>query len=79
MVELYGLPSNTRRRVARCVEHLTDFPNSGAPLLGRWEGYRFVLGPWPWMLIIYELVDDGLVAVVAFEDSRKSDAATADP
>ena len=78
MVELYGLPGNTRRRVAGCVEHLIHYPDSGALLPGRWEGYRFVLGPWTWMLIIYEVIDDDLVAVVAFEDSRTGSAATAD-
>lgn len=76
MIELYALPGDTRTRVARCVSQLIDFPHSGAPLGGDWDGFRFVLGPWSWMLIIYELVDDELVGVVAIEDARSGSAAT---
>lgn len=76
MTELYALPDDTRGRVARCVSHPADFPDSGAPLSGDWDGFRFLLGPWPWMLIIYELVDHDLVGVVAIEDARSGGSAT---
>jgi hypothetical protein len=76
LVELYELPPDSRSRVVRYVAHLGAFPDSGAPLGGEWEGYRFVLGPWPWLAIIYEIVNDQLVAIVAFEDTRGAGAAT---
>ncbi len=78
MTEVYELPADTRKRVARCVAHLARFPDSGAKLTGDWDGFRFVLGPWSWMLIVYELVDEALVAVVSVEDARSGGAATAD-
>lgn len=50
----------------------------GAPLEGRWRHYRFILGPWRWMLIVYSY-DPGMdtVAIVAVQDGRTSTAATA--
>ena len=77
MIDRYDLPEDTRGRVARSVGHLTRFPDSGAPLTGDWKGFRFVLGPWPWLLIIYERIDDDLIGVVSVEDSRSGGAATA--
>lgn len=76
MIDAYELPSDARGRVARSVAHLAEFPDAGAPLDGEWEGFRFVLGPWTWMLILYVLLDDA-VAIVTIEDSRKADAARA--
>ncbi len=41
-------------------------------------GYRFVLGPWPWMLLVYWFdTERDLVFVVSIEDARQADAATA--
>lgn len=52
---------------------------AGAQLHGRWTGYRFVLGPWRWMLVVYDY-DETLdrVAIVTIQDSRASQAATSD-
>jgi hypothetical protein len=57
---------------------LSRFPLLGAPLTGRWAPFRFVIGPWRWMLIVYwydELIDG--VFVVTIQDARSSSAATA--
>ena len=38
---------------------------------GRWDGFRSILGPWPWVLIVYvydEAAD--LVIVVTIQDAR---------
>lgn len=50
----------------------------GAPLDGRWRGYRFILGPWRWMLIVYthDPATD-VVAIATVQDGGTSDAATA--
>jgi len=49
----------------------------GAKLPGRWGDYRFIAGPWRWMIIVYEL-DEGrdLVTVVTIEDGRASTSPT---
>ena len=49
----------------------------GSPLEGRWNGSRFLLGPWRWMLLIYEHVEEiDTVFVTTIQDSRRADAAT---
>jgi hypothetical protein len=47
----------------------------GAPLEGRWAGFRFILGPWRWMIVVYrydEAIDQ--VAVVTIRDGRSAGA-----
>jgi hypothetical protein len=52
----------------------------GPELGGRWEGFRFLLGPWRWMLLIYVFVEpEDRVVVVTIQDARSSSAATAKP
>lgn len=72
-----GLPRNTRARVKRRLGQLADFPQRGEELTGRWEGFRYILGPWPWMLIIYAFdAKANHVNVVTIQDSRSAHAAT---
>lgn len=74
-----SLPADARRRLARSLRALEDFPLLGAELGSRWSGMRFVLGPWRWMLIVYEYIEPGdRVVVVTIQDARSSNAATAD-
>jgi plasmid stabilization system protein ParE len=69
---------DTLARVSRSIEPLAQFPLLGASLEGRWDNYRFVLGPWRWMLIIYAYDHDtDVVAIVTIQDARSSTAATA--
>jgi hypothetical protein len=77
MLMTHSLPADTRARVRRAIEPLARFPLLGAPLEGRWHGYRFVLGPWRWMLVIcgYDAEAD-IVAIATIQDGRMSDAAT---
>ena len=52
----------------------------GPELGGRWEGFRFLLGPWRWMLLIYVFVEpEDRVVVVTIQDGLSSSAATAKP
>jgi plasmid stabilization system protein ParE len=77
LIQTHSLPASTVGRFAASIEPLAAFPSIGAPLGGRWSGYRFVLGPWRWMLIVYEYhQDQDLVGIVTVQDARYSGAAT---
>ena len=78
LVDNLGLPDTTFQRVQRSLRILKRFPRAGRALTGRWQGTRFVIGPWPWMILVYvHDVDDGCVYVVAVHDGRSSSSATA--
>src|SRR5919106_3927249 len=72
------LPADTRERVRRSLAALEQFPRLGPELKGRWAGLRFILGPWRWMLIVYQFDEPrDRVTVVTIQDARSSRAATA--
>jgi hypothetical protein len=80
LVRTHSLPTDTRARVARSLRPLERFPRMGPELGGRWEGFRFLLGPWRWMLLIYVFVEpEDRAVVVTIQDARWSSAATAKP
>jgi mRNA-degrading endonuclease RelE of RelBE toxin-antitoxin system len=73
------LPRNTRARVKARLNQLADFPEGGSELEGRWKGFRFVLGPWSWMLIVYIFDEEAdQVSVVTIQDSRTARSATSE-
>lgn len=73
LVAVLSLPNDTRSRVARVLQLLTRFPLLGGQLHGRWEEFRFLLGPWRWMIIVYHYdIELDRVAVVAVLDARAS-------
>lgn len=75
LIHTHSLPGDTRARVARSLRSLERFPQLGPELGGRWQGYRFLLGPWRWMLMIYvHLPDEDRVVVVTIQDARASGA-----
>jgi hypothetical protein len=80
LIRTLSLPSTTRDRVKASLRSLTRFPRLGAPLEGRWVEFRFVLGPWRWMLIVY-IYDEAAdrVAVATIQDARSARSATAVP
>jgi hypothetical protein len=52
----------------------------GPALADRWQGLRFILGPWRWMLIVYAVQEGGdRIVVVTVQDARSSMAATTKP
>ena len=53
LIETHSLPTDTRDRVRRSLRTLADFPLLGSQLGGRWSRFRFVLGPWRWMIVVY--------------------------
>lgn len=77
LVLTHSLPDGTRQRVRKTLEPLRQFPRLGPELTGRWEGFRFILGPWRWMLLVYT-VDEAhdRVVIVTIQDARTSRAAT---
>jgi plasmid stabilization system protein ParE len=72
-----SLPSNTRQWVGSSLRALSHFPLLGAPLRDRWASFRFILGPWRWMLLVhvYDQETDR-VAVATIQDARSARAAT---
>jgi hypothetical protein len=77
MILTHSLPPPTTDRVRAALAALAEFPQLGPVLEGRWIGFRFVLGPWPWMLLVYvwdEKAD--VVSVVTIQDARSATAAT---
>jgi plasmid stabilization system protein ParE len=76
LIATHSLPASTGKRVRAALEPLRQFPLLGAPLGGRWAGYRFILGPWRWMLVVYrydELLDR--VEVLTIQDGRSARSA----
>ena len=77
-IRTHSLPADTKVRVKRSLQPLQRFPLLGTALGGRWSGFRFVLGPWRWMVIVYaHLEEEDRVVVVTIQDGRSSRAATA--
>lgn len=77
LVRTLSLPATTRQRVVSSLRTLERFPLIGAPLVGHWARFRFILGPWRWMLIVY-VYDEAAdrVAVVTIHDARSATSAT---
>jgi hypothetical protein len=77
MIITHSLPADTKARVKRSLAVLERFPRIGRQLDGRWYPMRFILGPWRWMLIIYNYDEtNDLVIVLTIQDARSSTAAT---
>lgn len=76
LIERLHLPGDTRSRVRNRLRQLARFPDSGEELTGRWQGFRYLIGPWRWMLIVFAY-DRGAdqVNVVTIQDSRMAESA----
>lgn len=73
----HRLPSDTNERIRRSLRALERFPLLGTELTGGgWDGLRFLLGPWRWMVVVYEVYDGERVVVVTVQDGRSSQSAT---
>ena len=72
----HSLPGNTKQRFKRAVRPLGRLPQLGPELGGRWSGFRFVLGLWRWMLIVYvHLEEADRIVIMTIQDARSSRAA----
>ena len=79
LIRTHSLPASTRERTRSAIEPLRRFPRMGRALMGRWRDFRVILGPWPWMLVVY-VYDDAtdVVAIVAIQDSRSAGTMTSE-
>jgi hypothetical protein len=76
-IRTHSLPADTRARIVRSLRALERFPLMGPALSGRWEGFRFLLGPWRWLVLVYVFIEsEDRVVVVTIQDARSSTAAT---
>jgi plasmid stabilization system protein ParE len=77
LILTHSLLADTIARVARSLRALERFPRLGRELEGRWRPFRFILGPWRWLLIVYAYEEsENIVLVVTIQDARSSSAAT---
>jgi hypothetical protein len=77
LIQSRRLPADTRDRVRRSLAQLETFPLSGRRLTGRWRAFRPVIGPWPWLLLVYMYdASADTVTVVAVHDARTAESAT---
>jgi plasmid stabilization system protein ParE len=76
LINTHSLPTDTTARVKRSLERLEQFPRLGRAIEhGRWAGYRFILGPWRWLIILYKYDDQrDMVMVALIEDGRTATA-----
>ena len=72
----HSLPPGARERIRASVRSLGDFPRLGRLQEGgSWDGFRFVLGPWRWMVIVYDYYEaDDRVVIATVQDGRSSTA-----
>ena len=64
LIQTHSLPESTLQRFKQSIKPLSQFPLMGSPLPGRWSSYRYILGPWRWMIVVYEYHEaDNLVAI----------------
>jgi plasmid stabilization system protein ParE len=76
MILTHSLPASTRDRIKAALAPLAEYPLLGPALTARWQGLRFLLGPWPWMLLVYEHDETtDQVSVVTIQDARSARAA----
>jgi hypothetical protein len=78
LIRTHSLPADTRARVVRSLRALERFPLMGPAPSDRWEGFRFLVGPWRWLVLVYVFIEsEDRVVVVTIQDARSSTAATA--
>jgi len=72
-----NLPTDTWARIARSLSVLETFPLAGRALPGRWAPARFVLGPWPWMILLHTHDEaSDRVYILAAHDARSVSSPT---
>jgi plasmid stabilization system protein ParE len=78
LIQTLSLPATSVARFDDSIRPLAAFPLMGPALSGRWSRYRYILGPWRWMPIVYEYDEDrDVVAIVTVQDARSEQAPTA--
>jgi hypothetical protein len=62
LIQSRNLPADTLDGVRQSLAQLETFPLAGRRLTGRWRPFRLIIGPWPWLLLIY-LHDEAIETV----------------
>jgi plasmid stabilization system protein ParE len=77
LIRTHGLPADTTDRVRRSLHPLARFPRLGREIEGgRWAGFHFILGPWPWLIVVYRYdAAEDVVVVTLIEDGRAASSA----
>lgn len=72
LVLTHSLPPDTRERIEASARPLERFPRIGPEVRALDDAsLRFLIGPWPWLLIVYlYLESDERVVIVSVEDGR---------
>lgn len=79
LIRTRSLSTDTQSRVKTSLQPLASFPHIGKRLGGRWRGFRVIIGPWPWMLIVYVFDEQtNTVAIAAIHDTRSESSATSE-
>lgn len=78
LIVSHSLPADTRERFRCSIKPLETFPRLGRELEGGdYDGLRFVLGPWRWLVVVYAYDQaDGVLGILTVQDARSSTAAT---
>jgi plasmid stabilization system protein ParE len=78
LVLTHSLPTDTRERVEASAQPLERFPRIGPEIRTLADGsLRFLVGPWPWLLIIYLYLEaDERVVIVSVADGRAAESTT---
>ena len=67
------LPADTKQRLTSSLRPLARFPRLGVEIGERRPSYRFLIGPWPWLVVIYGYIEqEDRVVVLSIEDGRSS-------
>ena len=80
LVRGHGLPSDTRDRVEESARPLGRFPRFGPQIEVLSDGaeLRFLIGTWPWLVIVYLYIEgEDRIVVASVEDGRAATAAVA--
>ncbi len=77
LIVSHSLPADTTERFERSISQLAEFPLLGRELEGGgYDGLRFILGLWRWMIVVYEHdLEADQVKILGVEDGRSSSAA----
>ncbi len=77
----HSLPADTRERIEASAAPLARFPRLGPELRALPDGgeLRFLIGPWPWLIVVYLYVEaDDRVVIASIEDGRAATATIAE-
>ena len=78
LIRSHSLSADTRMRVVSSLRSLERFPLMGPALGGSWHEFRFLLGPWRWLVLVHVYLEaEDRVVVVTMQDARSSTSVTA--